>query len=86
MTELADSVTLQCPLPKGRQRISAISVFSRASAEEGPLSAAGRALGMTQPTVGRQVAALEKELDVILFDRVGKQRVLNPQQSPRSLK
>lgn len=48
------------------------------TAEEGSLSAAGRALGMTQPTVGRQVAALEKELDVILFDRVGKQLVLTP--------
>lgn len=49
-----------------------------ATAEEGSLSAAGRALGTTQPTVGRQVAALEKELDVILFDRVGKQLVLTP--------
>ena len=49
-----------------------------ATAEEGSLSAAGRALAMTQPTVGRQVAALEKELDVILFDRVGKQLVLTP--------
>lgn len=48
------------------------------TAEEGSLSAAGRALGMTQPTVGRQVAALERELDVILFDRVGKQLVLTP--------
>ncbi len=48
------------------------------TAEEGSLSAAGRALGMTQPTVGRQVAALEKELDVILFDRVGKQLLLTP--------
>lgn len=46
------------------------------TAEEGSLSAAGRALGMTQPTLGRQVAALEKELDVTLFDRVGKQLVL----------
>ena len=46
------------------------------TAEEGSLSAAGRALGIAQPTVGRQVAALEKELDVILFDRVGKQLVL----------
>ncbi len=48
------------------------------TAEEGSLSAAGRALGMAQPTVGRQVAALEKELDVLLFDRVGKQLVLTP--------
>ena len=49
-----------------------------ATAEEGSLSAAGRALGMTQPTVGRQVAALERELDVILFDRIGKQLSLTP--------
>lgn len=48
------------------------------TAEEGSLSAAARALGMTQPTVGRQVAALEKELGIILFDRVGKQLVLTP--------
>jgi DNA-binding transcriptional LysR family regulator len=48
------------------------------TAEEGPLSAAGRALGMSQPTVGRQVAALEQELDVLLFDRIGKQLVLTP--------
>jgi len=48
------------------------------TAEEGSLSAAARALGMTQPTLGRQVAALEKELNVVLFDRVGKQLVLTP--------
>ena len=48
------------------------------TAEEGSLSAAGRALGMSQPTVGRQVAALEQELDVVLFDRIGTQLVLTP--------
>jgi len=48
------------------------------TAEEGSLSAAARALGMTQPTLGRQVAALENELDVVLFDRIGKQLVLTP--------
>lgn len=42
-----------------------------ATAEEGSFSAAGRALGLAQPTVGRQVAALEEELGVLLFDRVG---------------
>ena len=42
------------------------------TAEEGSLSAAARALGMTQPTLGRQVAALEDELGVLLFDRVGR--------------
>ncbi|WP_298920508.1 LysR family transcriptional regulator [uncultured Roseobacter sp.] len=42
------------------------------TAEEGSLSAAARALGVTQPTLGRQVAALEEELGVLLFDRVGR--------------
>lgn len=41
------------------------------TAEEGSFSAAAKALGMTQPTLGRQVAALEEELDVLLFSRVG---------------
>jgi DNA-binding transcriptional LysR family regulator len=43
-----------------------------ATAEEGSLSAAARALGMTQPTLGRQVTALEEELGVALFERVGR--------------
>ena len=42
------------------------------TAEEGSLSAAARALGLTQPTLGRQVAALEQELGVTLFTRRGK--------------
>lgn len=50
-----------------------------ATVEEGSLSAAARALGMTQPTLGRQVAALEAQLDVVLFERVG--RSLIPTQS-----
>jgi DNA-binding transcriptional LysR family regulator len=41
------------------------------TAEEGSFSAAAKALGMTQPTLGRQVAALEEELGVLLFSRVG---------------
>ena len=41
------------------------------TAEEGSFSAAARALGMAQPTVGRQVTALEEELGVVLFERVG---------------
>ncbi|KQZ27209.1 LysR family transcriptional regulator [Caulobacter sp. Root1472] len=36
---------------------------------EGSLSAAARALGLTQPTLGRQVAALEQALGVALFTR-----------------
>ena len=46
------------------------------TAEEGSLSAAARALGLTQPTLGRQVAALEASLGVTLFERVGRGLVL----------
>lgn len=48
------------------------------TAEEGSLSAAARALGMTQPTLGRQVSALEKELGIVLFERAGQGLVLTP--------
>jgi DNA-binding transcriptional LysR family regulator len=48
------------------------------TAQEGSFSAAGRALGMAQPTIGRQVAALEEELDVLLFERVGHGLALTP--------
>jgi DNA-binding transcriptional LysR family regulator len=48
------------------------------TAEEGSLSAAARALGMAQPTLGRQVDALEEELGVILFERVGRGFTLTP--------
>lgn len=41
------------------------------TAEEGSLSAAAKALNMTQPTLSRQVAGLESELNVTLFERVG---------------
>lgn len=49
-----------------------------ATVEEGSLSAAARALGQTQPTLGRQIAALEEKLGVILFERVGRGLVLTP--------
>ena len=49
-----------------------------ATAEEGSLSAAARALRLTQPTVGRQVTALEEALGVVLFDRVGRSLSLTP--------
>lgn len=48
------------------------------TAEEGSLSAAARGLGTTQPTLGRQVAALEDELGIVLFDRVSGKLVLTP--------
>lgn len=46
------------------------------TAEEGSFSAAGRALAIAQPTIGRQVSALEEELGVALFERVGSALVL----------
>lgn len=49
-----------------------------AVAEAGSLSAAARRLGATQPTLGRQIAALERELDVVLFERVGRGLLLTP--------
>lgn len=49
-----------------------------ATAEHGSLSAGARALGLTQPTLGRQVAALEAALGVVLFERVGRSLVLTP--------
>jgi len=48
------------------------------TAEEGSLAAAARALDMAQPTLGRQVAALEKELGVDLFNRRGRGLELTP--------
>lgn len=48
------------------------------TAEEGSLSRAAKALGMSQPTLGRQVSALEKELGVALFERSGRGLELTP--------
>ena len=49
-----------------------------ATVESGSLSAAARATGLTQPTLSRQVAALEADLGVVLFERIGKRLVLTP--------
>lgn len=46
------------------------------TAETGSLSAAARKLGLTQPTLSRQVAAIERQLGVTLFERAGKAMVL----------
>jgi len=48
------------------------------TAEEGSLAAAARSLGMTQPTLGRQVAALEREIGFDLFSRRGRGLELTP--------
>lgn len=42
-----------------------------ATADAGTFSGGARALGLTQPTLSRQVAALEADLGVTLFERVG---------------
>lgn len=49
-----------------------------AAVETGSFSAAARAMGSTQPTIGRQVSALEQELGVALFQRVGRGLELTP--------
>lgn len=46
------------------------------TAENGTLSAAARILGQTQPTLSRQVIALEETLGVTLFERIGKRLIL----------
>lgn len=48
------------------------------TAEEGSLSAAARALGLAQPTLSRQVDALQSELGVVLFERFGRGLELTP--------
>lgn len=49
-----------------------------ATAEAGSLSGAARVLGLTQPTLGRQITALERELGIALFERAGRGLVLTP--------
>ena len=46
--------------------------------EKGSLSGAARELKLTQPTLGRQVAGLEEELGVVLFERSGRQLIPTP--------
>lgn len=48
------------------------------TAEEGSLSAASRALNIAQPTLGRQIKALEVELGVALFERSGRGLEITP--------
>ncbi len=43
-----------------------------AALENGSLLGAARALGTTQPTVGRHIAELERQLGVVLFERTGR--------------
>jgi DNA-binding transcriptional LysR family regulator len=47
-----------------------------ATVETGSFSGAAARLGLSQPTVGRHVAALESDLGLLLFDRIGKSLAL----------
>jgi len=49
-----------------------------ATAEFGSLSAAAKALKTSQPTVGRQITALEADLKIALFERSGREPELTP--------
>ncbi|WP_025029412.1 LysR family transcriptional regulator [Nitratireductor aquibiodomus] len=49
-----------------------------ATATLGSLSAAARHLSLTQPTLSRQIIALEGELGVELFERIGRRLSLSP--------
>lgn len=49
-----------------------------ATADGGSFSAASQALGIAQPTVGRQIASLEERLRVTLFERAGRGLALTP--------
>ena len=40
--------------------------------EFGNLSRAAQKLGLSQPTIGRQISALESSLNAVIFDRIGK--------------
>ncbi len=42
------------------------------AADAGSMSAAARQLGLSQPTLSRQVAAIEQHLGVALFERIGR--------------
>jgi DNA-binding transcriptional LysR family regulator len=49
-----------------------------ATLDTGSLSAAARLLGQSQPTIGRQIAALESDLRIVLFEKAGRGLVATP--------
>jgi DNA-binding transcriptional LysR family regulator len=73
--EIADRRTLLIQIRMDRIDWNLVRGFC-ATAEAGSLSAAARKIGLTQPTLSRQVAALEDALGVILFERIGKKLAL----------
>jgi DNA-binding transcriptional LysR family regulator len=73
--EIADRCTLLIQICMDRIDWNLARAFC-ATADAGSLSAAARKIGLTQPTLSRQIAALEDALGVSLFERVGKKLVL----------
>ncbi|WP_424968654.1 LysR substrate-binding domain-containing protein [Dinoroseobacter sp. S375] len=63
--------------PDPRPSLRSLEVFV-AAAEHGNFTAAGRALGITQSAVSRQVADLESMIGVVLFLRRGARLSLTP--------
>jgi DNA-binding transcriptional LysR family regulator len=55
--------------------ITALKAF-RAVAESGSFSAASNSLFLTQPAISKRIAALERELQTSLFDRIGHRIIL----------
>jgi DNA-binding transcriptional LysR family regulator len=55
--------------------IAALKAF-RAVAESGSFSAAANSLFLTQPAISKRIAALERELQTSLFDRIGHRIIL----------
>src|SRR5687767_15266035 len=49
-----------------------------AALDHGSLLGAARALGASQPTLGRQIAQLESQLGTVLFERTGRGLVPTP--------
>ena len=45
--------------------------------QQGSFAAAGDKLGLTQAAVSTQIRQLEEQLEVQLFDRIGRNQVLN---------
>eukprot|EP01042_Synura_sphagnicola_P016192 gene16192-20501_t len=72
------------PMPPVAPNTNAVLPLSMCgSCEEGSLSAAARALGLTQPTIGRHIDALEEALGFALFTR--SQHGFLPTEAARSL-